>query len=227
MGGSSSNKTTETTNNNYQLEDQSYNRNGTINYLDGGAISASKNIAEDAIYNNRKTTELSLGTVGGVVTGASDLIDATVSKTLNTTSDLVNDAINAGNEVAYQGLRASQDAINSANKALEDASRAMASQSSSAFSFGSDAINKAINSNADTINSSLNFGTDTILGALSFGKDAMLLSADSQQLAEDATYSALDFAYNATKSPEQIDSDNVKYYLIGAGLIAAAMVLKK
>jgi hypothetical protein len=97
-----------------------------------------------------------------------------------------------------------------------------------AFDFSNDTVNKALDVNADTTTAALDFSNDTINRSLNT-VDLAIQNAlvEPLEYVDKATTSALDFAKTVSQQAIAPDSQTTKYTLIAAGLVAAAMVIKK
>lgn len=97
-----------------------------------------------------------------------------------------------------------------------------------AFNFSGDTVNQALRNNADTTTQAFDFSSDTLNRSLNTVDNAVKNALiEPLKYIDNATNNALDFAQSVSQQAVAPDSKTLQYGLIGAGLIAAAMVLKK
>lgn len=98
----------------------------------------------------------------------------------------------------------------------------------SAFDFSGDTVNRALAGNMETTRMNLDFSSDTVNRALgSVDKSIDQVVKQSIQSAANTTNNALSFAAGVVNNATAPGSDTAKYALIGAGLLGAALVLRK
>lgn len=99
---------------------------------------------------------------------------------------------------------------------------------STAFDFSNDVVNRSLGLTGDTTEQAFDFSSDVVNKALdsvnsSVSQVVSKTVGDVVKMADDS----LTFAADVTRNATNPDSETLKYGLIAAGLIAAAMVLKK